>query len=89
MFPVKSPTVLQACVAPILQTIQRLGKDPRLRAVSLCLLTSLWKVQERCFPQLYSALEEGSEGHGPEGAGNDWLVAKAASLREVCLDRYI
>ncbi|XP_064607985.1 focadhesin-like [Liolophura sinensis] len=40
----------KVCVAPILQTIQMLGKDPRLRAVSLCLLTSLWKIQERCFP---------------------------------------
>ncbi|KAK7480036.1 hypothetical protein BaRGS_00028769, partial [Batillaria attramentaria] len=50
------------CIAPILKTIQALMSSPKLQPVAIRLMTTLWEIQDRCFPQLLKAIEQ----HGAE-----------------------
>nr|KAG5694348.1 hypothetical protein BaRGS_035216 [Batillaria attramentaria] len=45
------------CIAPILKTIQALMSSPKLQPVAIRLMTTLWEIQDRCFPQLLKAID--------------------------------
>ncbi|KAJ8313444.1 hypothetical protein KUTeg_009004 [Tegillarca granosa] len=77
----------KVCVAPILKTIQMLGSSPKLKAVSINLLTDLWKLQERCYPQLLKAITENVSMVTKTGGLDEILLAKATAIREVCKSR--
>ncbi|XP_046545325.1 focadhesin-like [Haliotis rubra] len=72
------------CIAPILKTIQLMSNSPRLRAISIRLMTSLWKLQDRTFPQLLALLTEESPGRMGPGGIDEVTLAKAAAIRDIC-----
>ncbi|XP_070176499.1 focadhesin-like [Littorina saxatilis] len=80
------------CVAPILKTLQALMTSPRLRPLTIRLMTSLWSLQDRCFPQLLKAIGEDQTGAGTKKSSSslssslpfDVLLAKAAAVKEIC-----
>ncbi|XP_067665779.1 focadhesin-like [Haliotis asinina] len=72
------------CIAPILKTIQLLSNSPRLRAISIRLMTSLWKLQDRTFPQLLALLTDDSPGLTGPGGIDEVTLAKAAAIRDIC-----
>lgn len=78
----------KACVGPILKSIQDLGRFNQLKPISLCLLTKLWTIQDRCFPQLHKALNEEPitrQSTSPEKL--ELLFAQASTIKEICLLR--
>ncbi|KAL8620364.1 hypothetical protein ACOMHN_060273 [Nucella lapillus] len=83
------------CVPPILKTLQALLTSPKLRALAIRLMTSLWQLQDRCFPQLLKAIgeEEASSSKSSSKSSSslssallspDVLLAKAAAVKEIC-----
>ncbi|XP_071110148.1 focadhesin-like [Haliotis cracherodii] len=72
------------CIAPILKTIQLMSNSPRLRAISIRLMTSLWKLQDRTFPQLLHLLTDNSPGRIVPGGIDEVTLAKAAAIRDIC-----
>ncbi|GFO34271.1 focadhesin [Plakobranchus ocellatus] len=71
------------CVSPILKIILALGQSTSTHALSVRLMTSLWRQQDRCFPQLLKMLTD----HAPEGRAsesNDVLLAKAGAIWDIC-----
>ena len=74
---------------PILRTLQALMTSPGLRPLATRLMTSLWRLQDRCFPQLLRAIGE-DESKSPSSAKSsaslplEMLLAKAAAVREIC-----
>ena len=76
-------------VAPTLKTLQLLGEAGPLRPVSLRLVTALWRRQDRCFPYLQRMLQApGTATVSLETGLNEGLVAKAACIRDICIERY-
>ncbi|XP_059825981.1 focadhesin isoform X1 [Hypanus sabinus] len=79
----------KVCVSQIIHALQVMWKTPKLKAISLRLMTSLWENQDRVYPELqkYMALVDfpsvscGKEDHWEQ------LIAKAASIREICRKR--
>lgn len=76
------------CIAPILKSIQALMTSPRLQPVAIRLMTSLWEIQDRCFPQLLKAIGEDetstkSSAKLPKPSP-DVLLARAAAIRDIC-----
>ncbi|XP_029635511.1 focadhesin [Octopus sinensis] len=72
-------------VGPILKSIQELGSYKGLKAIFITLLTELWKIQDRCFPQLQKALTEESITPGTIAAiTNEVVFAKAHSITSIC-----
>uniref|UniRef100_A0A6Q2XG47 DUF3730 domain-containing protein n=1 Tax=Esox lucius TaxID=8010 RepID=A0A6Q2XG47_ESOLU len=78
------------CVPQVLHTLQMLGSAPRLRAVSLRLMTALWEKQDRVYPdlqKLMSQLEKSSVVLGKE-AQWEQILARAACVRDICRERW-
>ncbi|RXM27461.1 Focadhesin [Acipenser ruthenus] len=91
--PVLSHAVLYTLPAlgthKILRALQMLGSTPKLRAVVLRLMTSLWEMQDRVYPELQrfiGMLDKPSMSIGKE---DQWeqILAKAASIRDICKQR--
>nr|CAG5897232.1 unnamed protein product [Menidia menidia] len=76
------------CVPLVLQTLHMLASSPRLRAVAVRLMTTLWKKQDRVYPELQRLLGQQDSG-GPGGQEAQWeqLLCRAACLRDICRER--
>ncbi|XP_041369730.1 focadhesin-like [Gigantopelta aegis] len=70
------------CVPPLLKTIQLIGQQSQLKALSIRLLTSLWKLQDRVFPHLLKALTT-SDSDKPSQV-DEVVLAKSAAIRDIC-----
>ncbi|KAM5331243.1 focadhesin isoform 1-T1 [Glossophaga mutica] len=81
--------VHKVCIGQILRVIQLLGTTPRLRAVTLRLLTSLWEKQDRVYPELQRFMAMSDTPSLSVGKEVQWekLIAKAASIRDICKQR--
>ncbi|XP_034358934.1 focadhesin isoform X1 [Arvicanthis niloticus] len=81
--------VHKVCIGQILRVIQLLGTTPRLRAVTLRLLTSLWEKQDRVYPELQRFMAMSDVPSLSVGKELQWekLIAKAASIRDICKQR--
>uniref|UniRef100_A0A4X2KVD1 Focadhesin n=1 Tax=Vombatus ursinus TaxID=29139 RepID=A0A4X2KVD1_VOMUR len=81
--------VHKVCVAQILRVIQVLGNTPKLRAVTLRLMTSLWEKQDRVYPELQRFMALSDVPSLSVGKEIQWekLIAKAASIRDICRQR--
>ncbi|XP_052794014.1 focadhesin-like [Mya arenaria] len=72
-------------VPPILKTILGLGESPKLKSLSIRLLTELWTVQDRCFPTLLKVVMDTRQGSVTMATLiDDVTLAKAHAIREVC-----
>ncbi|XP_060084932.1 focadhesin-like, partial [Ylistrum balloti] len=71
----------KVCVGPILKTIQSFGTFPAMRGPYLQMLTDLWKIQDRCFPQLLKEIKESPKGFSDS---LEVLLIKAKAIRDVC-----
>ncbi|KAF7653336.1 hypothetical protein LDENG_00084210, partial [Lucifuga dentata] len=76
------------CVPMVLQTLQMLASTPQLRPVVLRLMTSLWKKQDRVYPELQRLLGQ-QDSRVMVGKDTQWeqILARAACLRDVCRER--
>ena len=76
----------------ILRVLQHVGGSACLRALSLRLVCSLWKRQDRCFPYLQQMLTDKqhiSGGGSSIGLRVDEVrLAQAACIRDICKVRY-
>lgn len=81
--------VHKVCIGQILRVIQLLGTTPRLRAITLRLLTSLWEKQDRVYPELQRFMAMSDAPSLSVGKELQWekLIAKAASIRDICKKR--
>ena len=79
---------LQMVVGPVLVTCKHLASSSvQLTAVSLRMMTSLWKQHDFCFPYLVEMLmSTASVADADDGAV---LLARAASMMDVCCLRYM
>ena len=78
----------QVATVPVLRTFQMLAMSSSLKPVVLRLVTSLWKQQDRCFPHLQKMLaESGSDSGSGKTAVDEGLIARAASIRDICQTR--
>ncbi|XP_038626498.1 focadhesin isoform X1 [Tachyglossus aculeatus] len=76
-------------VVQILRIIKILGNTPKLGAIALRLMTSLWEKQDRIYPDLQQSM---ATSDGPTllvGKDTQWekLIAKASSIRDICRHR--
>lgn len=72
-------------VAPVLKTILNLGQSPKLKSLSIKLLTELWALQDRCFPHLLKAVSETGKGSVTMATVvDDVTLAKAMAIKEIC-----
>uniref|UniRef100_A0A8C6P7N1 Focadhesin n=1 Tax=Nothobranchius furzeri TaxID=105023 RepID=A0A8C6P7N1_NOTFU len=80
--------LFQLCVPMVLQTLHTLASDSKLRAVSMRLMTALWKKQDRVYPELQCLLSL-KEPRELVGQDTQWeqILARAACLRDVCRER--
>ncbi|XP_012735632.2 focadhesin [Fundulus heteroclitus] len=76
------------CVPMVLQTLQMLASSPKLRAVAMRLMTTLWKRQDRVYPELQRLMSQ-QETRVVVGKETQWeqILARAACLRDVCRER--
>ncbi|XP_067409252.1 focadhesin isoform X2 [Emydura macquarii macquarii] len=81
--------VHKVCIAQILHVIQVLGSTPKLRPVTLRLMTSLWEKQDRVYPELQRFMAMSDGGSLSIGKDTQWenVIAKAASIRDICRQR--
>ncbi|NXC74496.1 FOCAD protein, partial [Anhinga anhinga] len=81
--------VHKVCVAQILRAIHILGSMPKLRAITLRLMTSLWERQDRIYPELqkFLAMSDMSCLSVDKDAQWEKLIAKAACIRDICRQR--
>uniref|UniRef100_A0A8B9CID0 Focadhesin n=1 Tax=Anser brachyrhynchus TaxID=132585 RepID=A0A8B9CID0_9AVES len=81
--------VHKVCVAQILRTIHMLGSTPKLRAVTLRMMTSLWERQDRIYPELQKFLATSDVPSLAVDKDAQWekLIAKAACIRDICRQR--
>ncbi|XP_042660532.1 focadhesin isoform X2 [Tyto alba] len=81
--------VHKVCVAQILCAIQMLGSRPKLQAITLRLMTSLWERQDRIYPELQKFLSMSNMPSLSVDKGAQWekLIAKAACIRDICKQR--
>ncbi|KAJ8008233.1 hypothetical protein DPEC_G00102680 [Dallia pectoralis] len=77
------------CVPQVLHTLQMLCSAPRLRAVSLRLMTALWEKQDRVYPDLQKLMSQMETSCGVLGKEAQWeqILAKAACVRDICRER--
>ncbi|KAL0970352.1 hypothetical protein UPYG_G00240840 [Umbra pygmaea] len=77
------------CVPQVLHTIQMFGSAPRLRAVSLRLMTALWEKQDRVYPDLQKLMSQLEKSSGVLGKESQWeqILARAACVRDICRER--
>ncbi|CAJ1086531.1 focadhesin [Xyrichtys novacula] len=76
------------CVPMVLQTLHMLASAPKLRAVAMRLLTSLWKKQDRVYPELQRLLGQ-QDSRVVVGRDAQWeqILARAACIRDICRER--
>ncbi|NWQ77385.1 FOCAD protein, partial [Columbina picui] len=81
--------VHKVCVAQILRAIHMLGSTPKLRAVALRLMTSLWERQDRIYPELqkFLAMSDMPSLSVDKDAQWEKLIARAACIRDICRQR--
>nr|XP_009940730.1 PREDICTED: focadhesin [Opisthocomus hoazin] len=81
--------VHKVCVAQILRAIHMLGSTPKLRAVTLRMMTSLWERQDRIYPELqkFLAMFDVPSLSVDKDAQWEKLIAKAACIRDICRQR--
>ncbi|KAM6363716.1 focadhesin isoform 1-T2 [Pluvialis apricaria] len=81
--------VHKVCVAQILRAIHMLGSTPKLRAITLRLMTSLWERQDRIYPELqkFLAMSDMPSLYVDKDAQWEKLIAKAACIRDICRQR--
>ncbi|KFM04188.1 Focadhesin [Aptenodytes forsteri] len=81
--------VHKVCVAQILRAIHMLGSTPKLRAIALRLMTSLWERQDRIYPELQKFLAMSDMPSLSVDKDSQWekLIAKAACIRDICRQR--
>ncbi|XP_063176003.1 focadhesin [Chroicocephalus ridibundus] len=81
--------VHKVCVAQILRAIHMLGSTPKLRAIALRLMTSLWEKQDRIYPELQKFLGMSDMPSLSVDKDAQWekLIAKAACIRDICKQR--
>ncbi|KAI0233616.1 Focadhesin [Lamellibrachia satsuma] len=78
----------KVAIVPVLRTFQMLGMSACLKPVVLRLVTLLWKHQDRCFPHLQNMLlEKESDLASGKSLINEGLIARAASIRDICQNR--
>ncbi|MBN3321520.1 FOCAD protein, partial [Atractosteus spatula] len=77
------------CVPQLLQALQVLGSAPKLRAVVLRLMTSLWIKQDRVYPELQKLMAMLDKSSVVFGKEEQWeqILAKAACIRDICRER--
>lgn len=72
-------------VAPVLKTIQGLSTCTKMKSLSLKLLTDVWVLQDRCFPQLLKAITESNKSLVTMATVTDDItLSKARAIKEVC-----
>ncbi|XP_065513963.1 focadhesin isoform X2 [Caloenas nicobarica] len=81
--------VHKVCVAQILRVIHMLGSTPKLRAIALRLMTSLWERQDRIYPELQKFLATSDMPSLSIDKDAQWekLIARAACIRDICRQR--
>uniref|UniRef100_A0A8C3JER1 Focadhesin n=1 Tax=Calidris pygmaea TaxID=425635 RepID=A0A8C3JER1_9CHAR len=81
--------VHKVCVPQILRAIYMLGSAPKLRAIALRLMTSLWERQDRIYPELQKFLVMSDTSSLSVDKDTQWekLIAKAACIRDICRQR--
>ncbi|XP_029859345.1 focadhesin isoform X2 [Aquila chrysaetos chrysaetos] len=81
--------VHKVCVAQILRAIHILGSTPKLRAITLRLMTSLWERQDRIYPELQKFLAMSDMPSLSVDKDTQWekMIAKAACIRDICRQR--
>ncbi|XP_054843090.1 focadhesin [Eublepharis macularius] len=81
--------VHKVCVAQILRALQVLGSTPKLQAVTLRLMTSLWEKQDRIYPELQRFMSMSDMASLSVSKSTQWekIIAKAASIRDICKQR--
>uniref|UniRef100_A0A8D0BRD5 Focadhesin n=1 Tax=Salvator merianae TaxID=96440 RepID=A0A8D0BRD5_SALMN len=81
--------VHKVCVSQILRALQLLGSSPKLQAVALRLMTSLWEKQDRVYPELqrFMALSDMASLSVSKDVQWEKVIAKAASIRDICKQR--
>ncbi|KAK2524021.1 focadhesin [Columba livia] len=81
--------VHKVCVAQILRVIHMLGSTPKLRAIALRLMTSLWERQDRVYPELQKFLATSDMPSLSVDKDAQWekLIARAACIRDICRQR--
>ncbi|XP_052634403.1 focadhesin isoform X2 [Harpia harpyja] len=81
--------VHKVCVAQILHAIHILGSTPKLRAITLRLMTSLWERQDRIYPELQKFLAMSDMPSLSVDKDTQWekMIAKAACIRDICRQR--
>uniref|UniRef100_A0A8C3I2T7 Focadhesin n=1 Tax=Chrysemys picta bellii TaxID=8478 RepID=A0A8C3I2T7_CHRPI len=81
--------VHKVCIAQILRVIQVLGSTPKLRPITLRLMTSLWEKQDRVYPELQTFMAMSNMPSLSIGKDTVWekVIAKAASIRDICRQR--
>ncbi|XP_051498535.1 focadhesin [Apus apus] len=81
--------VHKVCVAQILRAIHMLWSTPKLRAITLRLMTSLWERQDRIYPELqkFLAMSDTPSLSVDKDAQWERLIAKAACIRDICRQR--
>ncbi|XP_034532394.1 focadhesin [Notolabrus celidotus] len=76
------------CVPMVLQTLHMLASTPKLRAVAMRLMTTLWKKQDRVYSELQRLLGQ-QDSRVVVGRDAQWeqILARAACIRDVCRER--
>lgn len=89
LYTLPSLGVHKVCVAQILRTIHMLGSTPKLRAITLRLMTSLWERQDRIYPELQKFLATSDVPSLAVDKDAQWekVIAKAACIRDICKQR--
>lgn len=76
------------CVPMVLQSLHMLASCPSLRPVALRLMTTLWKKQDRIYPELQRLLGQ-QDSRVVVGRDVQWqhILARAACVRDICRER--
>ncbi|XP_062850155.1 focadhesin isoform X2 [Trichomycterus rosablanca] len=79
----------QFCIPQVLHVLQRLASCPKLRPVALCVLTELWKKQDRVYPDLQKLMALMEKSSVMVGKEVQWeqILARAACVRDICRER--
>ncbi|XP_072543953.1 focadhesin [Salminus brasiliensis] len=77
------------CIPQVLHVLQALASSPKLRAVALRLLTSLWLKQDRVYPDLQKLMAVLEKSSVVVGKDAQWeqILARAACVRDICRER--
>ncbi|KAM8882281.1 focadhesin isoform 1-T1 [Synchiropus picturatus] len=78
----------QLCVPMVLQTLNLLACNPKLKAVVMRLITALWRKQDRVYPELQRLLGQ-PDNRTVVGKEDLWeqALARAACVRDICRER--